>query len=357
MPTLFGKPIGKPGSGPNPSLFAGSKSTAKSTTAPGGGRLIIPNNTVKAPSPGSSVVQGATRPAATGSPTTVSAGVAPGPNPVVNAIGQSVSFTDTVTGPADKTYVLQDAGDYTSMTMILKVTPTGNTSTTTDILTAISQLKIYSATGLPIVIQPAPDLYMLSQRLSKYGQLPSTVDTDAATAETGTYYLPLSLPAAQGPYTLEVVTVAPATFTSSTTTLTVTYTFVFEVGVASALMHYTSSSLPIQPVASGQNDYGPILPVANVPLTELFFSGLNADTDIDLLQFSVHGNVITQNSSGQQLSALINSKLTADMPTSDMYFCLALNTGITLGRSTSFLVTWGSSPATNGVRAGFLWYQ
>ena len=215
MPTIFGKPIGKPGAGPNPSLFAGSRNTARSTTAPGGGRLIIPNNIVKAPSPGSSVVQGATRPAATGSPTTVSAGVAPGPNPVVNAIGQSVSFTDTVTGPADKTYVLQDAGDYTSMTMILKVTPTGNTSTTTDILTALSQLKIYSATGLPIVIQPSPDIYMLSQRLSKYGQLPATVDTDAATAETGTYYLPLSLPAVQGPYTLEVVTVAPAGWAGS----------------------------------------------------------------------------------------------------------------------------------------------
>ena len=348
MPTIFGRQLGKTG-GPPPTLFAKSSKTASSTTSPGGGKIIG--------SPG--IVQGPTRQAVqapAGGTKSSGSGVAPGPSPVVNQIASSVSFTDTVSGPADKTYVLQDAGDYTSMTLILKVTPTGNTSTTTDILTAISQLKIYGASGLPITIQPSPDIYTLSQRLSQYGQLPATVDTDAATQETGSYYLPVSLPASQGPYTLEVVTVAPATFTSTTTALSVTYTFVFEVGVANALMHFNSSSLPVQPTASGETDYGPILPNQGVPLTELFFTGLNADTDVNQLQLSVAGNVITQNTSGQQLSALINSKLTTNMPTGDMYFCLALNTGITLGRTTSFLVTWGSSPATSGVRAGFLWY-
>ena len=353
MPTIFGRSIGTPPSLSNRGVTVAQRPSSAPTNftqpinqhiskGPIGG-IIHPTHAV-APSPALVTTKSS------------GTGVAPTPNPIVNAVSNSVSFTDTVSGPSDKTYILQAAGDYVALTLGLTVTATGNTGST-DILNAINTIRVFSASGMPITLQPVTDVYALSQRFSFYGQKPATVLDTGATAVSGTYYLAgFALPASQGPYTIEIVVPAPSAFTSTTTALSVTYSLMFEVGTASHLLHYTSSALPIQPSADGEQDYGPIAAVQDIPLSELFLMGLNGPTDLAVAQISVGGSVVTQNTSGTQLAALTDAKLTAPIPASELMFCLPLNTGLTLGRSSSVLLTWGSSPATSGVRVGYAYF-
>ena len=138
-----------------------------------------------------------------------------------------------------------------------------------------------------------------------------------------------------------------------------TYTIQFKTGVCpgGARLRYVESVLPAQPTAGGSQDYGPIAVIQDVPLTEFFLYGLKGAGDVTTLQIIVAGNVVSQNTSGTQLEALMNAQLTTNAPTGVLYPCQGFNTSITLGRATTFLASFSSSPATSGVVAGYCWHD
>lgn len=324
--------------------------------------------------PPSSVTNTAVRVAGTGSPSATGApsmsgrvGVSP---PVArNATAQSVKITDTLSDGNIKTYLLQSAGDCVAATFSLTVTATTN-SDTVDILNALSRIVIYAPGIGPIITlsngvlvsgggTTMPDIYMLSQRFSQYGQLPATVNVTGATAVSASFYLAgLSLPAAKGPYTLEIDINTASGFSATATALTVVFSFEQKIGVcpAGARLRYTASPVSTQPVANGSFDYGPNATQTDIPLTELFISGMATTADISALQLVVAGNVVTQNSSGADLGAIANSQLVTAMPTGVLYTTLAVNSAITLGRASTFLVFFGASVGT-AWRFGYCWHD
>ena len=332
---------------------------------PAGGPSIKAGSPQLPPTPSTAYATSSAAPAIS---TTQTGRVAASATSVMNATGSSISFTDTQTAGGDKTYALQAAGDYVSMLLSVTVTATGNTATV-DILNAFTRLVVYAPDVGPIITisngvltngggKTLPAIYLLSQRFAEYGQLPATVNVTGATATTGTFNIQgFSLPASKGPYTLEVVINSAAGFSASTTALSVTYTFSFKVGSASGRLRYLEATLPAQPTANGSQDYGPIAVIQDTPLTEFFLYGLAAATDISTLQIVAAGNVISQNTSGSQIASLDNAQFTSTMPTGALMPCHAFNTTITLGRATSFLATFGSSPATSGVVAGYCWHD
>jgi hypothetical protein len=312
----------------------------------------------------------------TGSATSVGASAAAGrvgagPPSVLNATSATITITDTAAASSDKLYNLQAVGDIVTMLFSLTVTATGNTDTV-DILNAISSIVIYAPTIGPIITlkgnhplasdggNTVPGIYMLSQRFSEYGQLPSTVNVTSGSPTSASFMLAgFNLPAAKGPYSLEIVLNSTSGFSATTTDLSVTYSFGFKIGTCpgGARLRYVETMLASQPTANGSQDYGPQATIQDSLLTEYFWSGLVGATDIANLQCVVAGSVITQNTTGAQLQAMANSQLTANMPTGVLYPCLALNTGITLGRATTFLTSFSAAPATSGVWNGYCWHD
>lgn len=352
---------------PFPSFVTAIRGRLPATAPSGGGPSIAPGKTQLPPPPAKAYQQKAV---AAPIPTSKQSGRnAAGAPSTANATSNTVRFVDTASAGSDKTYSLQAAGDMVDLTLTSTVTATGNTSTV-DILNAYSQINIL-APDIGVIIRMSngvltngggntmPDIYMLSQRFSEFGQLPATVNVTGATAVSATHYIAgISLPAAQGPYQVEVVLNSTAGFSASTTALSVTYGFAFGVGQAtSGRLRYFRTLLPSQPTDSGEQDYGPNASKQGTPLAEFFWCGLIGASDIATLQASSGGHPICFNTPGSVLAALSNAQMTAALPTGVLYPCQALRTSVTLGVASTWLVTFAAAPATSGVSAGYAWFD
>ena len=278
------------------------------------------------------------------------------PQTAQNASATAFLTKDSLSDSQSKAYVLPELGDYVAMTMDLTVTPTGNTSTTTDILSAIDYLE-FVAGGTIMKVRPT-DLYDITQRFNQFGKRPSVTDSNSATAVSASYkFEGLSLPVNRGPYTLIVNTVAASAFGTSTTALSVAYTISFVIGATEGhRSRFVYTSWPGgAPSASGVADIASIASIQNVPLTELFITGMTSNTaDISTIQIQSQGNAVTNRETSSAIVARCNSLLTSDLQSTELFPLLGLGTDLTLGRGAQFLVNFGASPSSS-MYLGFYW--
>jgi hypothetical protein len=293
------------------------------------------------------------------------------------AAGQIYQVKDSVTGAATKSYSMSNEADAISITFTITANlTTGNTTTaaTTDVLNAISELKLYGQGGLLVDIQPSlsgagsttgeGDFYQLFQRYSPYhAQLAVTSINVATTATTvtvtGSYDIPWALPAALGPYTMQVSYAAATAFTVGST-LTTNFEVSLNSGDAGGVaMHAIFATQAAQPSESGVIDLSPIAPIQDVTLDECVITGNTTNTsDIAFAYISVNGKEVAPNVTGAQLVAVANAQMSHALYTDTVFLCFGLKTQIAFGRTSHTLVHYNSSaaPATSGVRELYVWF-
>lgn len=293
----------------------------------------------------------------TGSRSEVNGRVGIGLNSAVNAQGSGFQLKETFSGGDVATRVLTTDSDWIGMVLGITVTPTGNTSTSTDILTALGQLQILDKDGSAILCNPSVDFYDFAQRFTPTHIRPSVVNSDAATAVSGTYYVPFNLPLEYGPYTIIQNFADASSFGTSTTAISTSYELQLIPGVAPYETRFSYSNLPFTPASDGVNDLAPLATIQEHNLDELFLSGLTSNTaDISFMTISSAGNMIANRVTSGYLVTKANAIMNSTLPTTELFPLLALGTSIQLGRSSHLYMNWGSSPSSS-IRVGYFGHR
>ena len=275
-----------------------------------------------------------------------------------NAASNSFQFQDTVTPSTAaivKSYPLTNDGDYIALNFALSGSVSGGTAVNNDVFNLISEVDILNASGTIMKLTPATDFYDLAQR---FGPLHTRTSVVTMTAVGTTYtnaivVYGISLPAKDGPYTLQVTYAQPSTVGTGNTGSTVALTVQATIGTAPMLSNYVFTQLPFTPVASGIVDLSPLVPIQGPVLSELFISGMTSNTaDINYMQIISEGNTVSPRVTSGVIQSLDNAEMVSSVPSTELFPLFALKSNVVLGRTSHFYVTWGSSPSSS-IRLGF----
>ena len=275
-----------------------------------------------------------------------------------NAASNSFQFQDTVTPSTAaivKSYPLTNDGDYIALNFALSGSVSGGTAVDNDVFDLISEVDILNASGTIMKLTPATDFYDLAQR---FGPLHTRTSVVTMTAVGTTYtnaivVYGISLPAKDGPYTLQVTYAQPSTVGTGNTGSTVALTVQATIGTAPMLSNYVFTQLPFTPVASGIVDLSPLVPIQGPVLSELFISGMTSNTaDINYMQIISEGNTVSPRVTSGVIQSLDNAEMVSSVPSTELFPLFALKSNVVLGRTSHFYVTWGSSPSSS-IRLGF----
>jgi len=286
-----------------------------------------------------------------------------GAEPLVahNATSSIFLASDTVTSttaPVVRQYPVTADGDIIALQFDFSVTPTGNTATTGDMLSAVNEIGIYDSTGEIMKINPIPDLYDLIQRFSPQHVRPASVSLNAANQVNFSAKLfGVSLPVAGGPYTIYVTSNPASSVGTSTTSVTLSFAIRAVLGEAKYKSHFVPSQLPATPVPNGILDLAPLAPIQDINLTELFITGLTSNlADINYIDANSLGNIIATRVSSGALVAADNAQMLSPLPSTEIFPLMALETNLALGRASHFYITWGASPSST-IRFGYYWLE
>ena len=246
-------------------------------------------------------------------------------------------------------------GDYIALNFALSGSVSGGTAVDNDVFDLISEVDILNASGTIMKLTPATDFYDLAQR---FGPLHTRTSVVTMTAVGTTYtnaivVYGISLPAKDGPYTLQVTYAQPSTVGTGNTGSTVALTVQATIGTAPMLSNYVFTQLPFTPVASGIVDLSPLVPIQGPVLSELFISGMTSNTaDINYMQIISEGNTVSPRVTSGVIQSLDNAEMVSSVPSTELFPLFALKSNVVLGRTSHFYVTWGSSPSSS-IRLGF----
>ena len=275
-----------------------------------------------------------------------------------NAASNSFQFQDTVTPSTAaivKSYPLTNDGDYIALNFALSGSVSGGTAVDNDVFDLISEVDILNASGTIMKLTPATDFYDLAQRFGPLHTRTSvvTMTTVGTTYTNAIVVYGISLPAKDGPYTLQVTYAQPSTVGTGNTGSTVALTVQATIGTAPMLSNYVFTQLPFTPVASGIVDLSPLVPIQGPVLSELFISGMTSNTaDINYMQIISEGNTVSPRVTSGVIQSLDNAEMVSSVPSTELFPLFALKSNVVLGRTSHFYVTWGSSPSSS-IRLGF----
>ena len=345
------------------SQFASRFPTISKTSSNSPGSAPVANQPI-APSPPTQAPHPSTSTAAPGNPET-NPNAAPPTLPTVGAKAPVFIVTDTANN-AVRTYPLSTEADYRTLVIELTVAATSGTTAipATDILNAMPAFNIIDPNGYRIKLVPVTDFYSMYQRYSRYH------DTLTVTKLTGTastqvtvsanYEIPgCRLSQAQGPFTLEVTTASASGFSSDCTALSVTYTISAVPGQTGGVsLNTISATLNPQPTANGVSDLSPAAPIQGKALDEFVLTGLTSNTaDVTYWSIILNGTLVSNRADSGALVSMAQGRMNGTIPGGTMYLCFALGTQIAFNRSSHLWANYGSSPATSGVRALYVWYS
>lgn len=272
---------------------------------------------------------------------------------------QNYSFTAL---GATLTQPLPDDGDFNAAIFTVSVSA-ASASASTDILNyfATAGIEIVGPEGPIIDMTPVNDFYGFQQRFGEYGVAPTVVNLASGTVTvtaSATYFVSgINLPKSKGPYTL--VATINGTNPSSGALNSVQFSLALVLGECpdGNRTRYKATSLPFTPAANGVNDLGPVASIQDVNLQELFLYALTSNTaDISFLQIQSQGSSVATRMTSSDIQARDTAKLSGTLAATRLYPLLALGTGLILGRSSHFYITWGSSPST-AIIAGYYWFD
>jgi hypothetical protein len=262
---------------------------------------------------------------------------------------RNITLTTGVT--TDQTLNLPMLADTIELDFVLTNTYTGYSSGTGDVVNSIDHVQLATAQGLIKIIIPGTFLKINYLRFSpQRNNLPAATFTSS----TGTASIPipgLRLARAYGPWQLTVFYSSIATagaYTAGVTAVSVSNHILGYYGSAGGkVSRYLNQGLAL---VNGTNMIQTTSVPQNVPISELFISGLANATDITQLLLQTNGQIIEPNTSGSLLVARAASRFVGTLPSGQV--ALLPSTQFTLNSSSEFqLVT---SQAENG--ATFLWY-
>lgn len=234
-------------------------------------------------------------------------------------------------------------------------------SVTTDVLASLggsnNGIEFIGPEGPIITQDPVPDFYLFYQRFGQFGQALTATTVASATvttSATATYYVPMNLPKAKGPYSV-VVTTASSFASAATISVNVTLNLVPGTCPNGARTRYKPTSLPFTPGANGTNDLSTVATIQGPVLDELFLTGLTSNTaDISFLQIESQGYSMTPRIASSVIVARDAAALSGTLNSTYLYPMLAFGTGMIFGRDAHFYMTFGASPSSN-IRVGYHW--
>jgi hypothetical protein len=346
-------------------LFGNTKLTSSGAQQPARGVTVSAARTSRGPPSGS-----------VGTKTVTSGRTGVSPHEATSAIGNIFQFTDTLSASTTKTYPLTSDSDWVSAFFNVAVTATGN-STSQDNLYALSNVQILAADGPVMNLTPNIDFYDFAQRFSPLHIRPVQVSNAVATAVTTSIEVyGINLPQSRGPYTMMITTPAASAFgtqgTGGASALSVAVTLSLGSGQCTTRSRYQFTGNPITPTNAGTNDLSPLLPIQDIPLTELFISGMtNNANDINYVQTLSSGNTVGTRDLAASLVSNCNAQMVTPLNATttgqtgnyasnpglgELFLLFALHTSVTAGRSSHLYFTWGASPAST-IRFGEYWLE
>jgi len=262
---------------------------------------------------------------------------------------RNITLTSGVT--TDQTINLPMLADTIELDFVLTTTITGG-SGTFDFFQAIDHVQLATAQGTIKALIPGTFLKANYLRFSATRQGVSG-NTSSTSGSTYTIVIPgLRLPRAYGPWQLTVFysSIATAALPGwvGATAITVSNHLLGYYGSAGGkISRYIQQSLAL---VNGTNMIQTTSVPQNVPIAELFISGLAAVTDITQILLQTNGQIIEPNSSGSFISARDTQRLYASPPGGQLI--LMPPTQFTLNSSSEFQIV--TSNTENGNM--FLWY-
>ncbi len=274
-------------------------------------------------------------------------------------LGTSIVSTSSVPLPANDDII--DMYLNTTVTFDAGATVTGSVQATT----AIAQVFIYNATGEPVAVILGEQLHMLYANYSihktDFTDTATTVtaSTNSQTATSVIQFPYLRLPAADGPFSIQVYfqplsslgswasnngpTLTAATgLTSASVAVGIDVVFGDAEGATSYIQSSTVS------VGTGQNDIQSRVPMQNMTLAEMILYGFKADSDLQAITIQTNGQVIESYTSEGQLAARDNAYIQATRPTG--LFWLLPNSQFALNSSSTFTVFQSSDATTTSIK-------
>ncbi len=262
---------------------------------------------------------------------------------------RSITLTTGLT--TDQTINLPMLADTIELDFVITETVTGG-SGTFDVINAIDHIQLATAQGMIKAIVPGT---FLKSNYIRFSALRQALATTTSTSSPFTYALVipgLRLPRAYGPWQLTVFysSIATASLPSwvGATAVTVSNHIQGYYGSAGGkISRYLNQGISL---VNGATMVQTTSVPQNVPIAELFISGLANVTDVTQILLQTNGQIIEPNTSGSLISARDSQRLIGSVPTGQLIMLPA--TQFTLNSSSEFQIT--TSQAETG--ATFLWY-
>ena len=267
---------------------------------------------------------------------------------------RNITLTQGVT--TDQSLPLSMLGDTIQLDFEFSNTYTGWSGGTIDVTNSIDHIQLATAKGIIMASIPGNFLKLNYLRFSpQRNNAPSVAQAYASgvTTISGTISIPgLRLPKAYGPWQLTVfyTSIATASLPSGTgvTAVQVSNHIIGTFGnTGGKISRYMNQSFPL--VSGSQMVQTNSVP-QNVPIAELFLSGLASTSDITQIVLQTNGQVIEPNISGSLLVSRAAGRLVGTLPPGQLI--LLPSTQFTLNSSSMFQITDSQADSGNA----FMWY-
>lgn len=259
------------------------------------------------------------------------------------------NITLTTSTTTDQTINLPMLADTIELDFVITLTVTGSLSGTGDACNAIDHVQLATAQGMIKAIIPGSFLKMNYLRFSpQHNNLPATTSTTSPI--TCAIPIPgLRLARAFGPWQLTVfyASYTNIQFTGATGATMANHILGYYGAAGGKVSRYLNQGIAL---VNGTNMIQTTSVPQNVPISELFISGLANQTDITQILLQTNGQIIEPNTSGALLQARASSRFVGSLLTGQLV--LLPSTQFTLNSSSEFQIV------TNTAEAGstFLWY-
>lgn len=260
---------------------------------------------------------------------------------------RNVTLTTALT--TDQTLNLPMLADTIRLDFGITLTVTGSLSGTGDAVNAIDHIQLATAQGMIKAIIPGTFIKINFLRFSSNKtNLTSTTGTSSPITVT-VPIVGLRLPRTYGPWQLTVFYAAYTNigFTGATGATMANHIIGYYGSAGGKISRYLNQVLPL---SSGTNMIQTNSVPQNVPIAELFISGLANQTDITQLLLQTNGQIIEPNVSGAFLVARAQERLIGTLPTGQLL--LLPTTQFTLNSSSEFQITDSQSDPGSA----FVWY-
>lgn len=274
-------------------------------------------------------------------------------------LGTSVVSTSSVPLPATDDII--DMYLNTTVTFDAGSTVSGSVQATS----AISQVIVYNNQGEPVMLILGEQLHMLYANYSIHKTdftdtaTSVTASTDSQSASCVIQFPYFRLPAADGPFSVQIYlqpisslgswatsngpTLTAATgITSASVSIGIDVIFGDAQGVTSYIQSTTVD------VGTGNNMIQSRVPMQNMTIAEMILYNFAADSDLQYIMITTNGQTIESYTSEGQLAARDNAYIQAARPTG--LFWLLPNSQFALNSSSTFSVFLSSSATTKTIK-------